>query len=125
MGMIDTGIKIDGVDITSFIAYNGVKWSRNDVDGPNAGRTLTGEMIRDRIATKIRLDITCHPLELEDFNTLLELLEPEFVQVTYNDPMYGVVTKTMYANNHGGTFLIRRESGQEFWDGISFPLVER
>ena len=140
--LIDTGIKIDGTDITGMIAAGGVKWSRNDIDGPNAGRTLSGLMIRDRVATKIRLDITCRPLKSEELNTLLNLLYPEFVTVMYCDPMEGVVQKIMYANNHGAQFMFRKENSvpdwyyichdssetpapQEYWNDISFPLVER
>ena len=62
MAFINTGVVIDGTDITPYIKYQGVKWTRNDIDGPNAGRTLSGLMVRDRVATKIRLDITCRPI---------------------------------------------------------------
>lgn len=124
-GFCSNNIKIDGTPILDMIAYNGVKWTRYDVDGPNAGRTISGLMVRDRVATKIRLDITCRPLKRDQLNTLLNLLLPEFVQVTYEDPMYGLVTKTMYANNNPAQFLILRESGQEYWNNITFPLVER
>lgn len=139
--LISTGILIDGTDITDYIAYQGVQWSRNDVDGPNAGRTMSGLMIRDRVATKIRLDITCRPLKDDELHTLLNLILPEFVQVTYDDPMYGFVTKTMYANNNKAQFLIRKAPtppehwyichpsetmpSYELWNNISFPLVER
>lgn len=138
--LIDTGIKIDGTDITNFIAHQGVKWSRNDVDGPNAGRSISGLMIRDRVATKIRLDITCRPLKQDELSALLNLILPEFVSVTYDDPMYGVVTKTMYANNNGAQFLIRKQPRLselwrlchdtepdpiEYWTNVTFPLVER
>lgn len=122
---ITTGITIDGNDITPAIAYQGVKWSRNDVDGPNAGRTMSGLMVRDRVATKIRLDITCRPLKLDELRFLLNLILPEFVQVTYEDPMYGLVTKTMYANNHSAQIFKRYENNEEVWFNVSFPLVER
>ena len=122
---ISTGIKIDIVDITPYIAYRGVKWSRNDIDGPNAGRNIYGQMIRDRVATKIRLDITCRPLKASEMHTLMNLLIPEFVDVTYEDPLYGTVTKTMYANNHGGNFYQRFANGTEWWENVTFPLVER
>ena len=123
---ISTGISIDGTDITNFIAYKGVQWKRNDIDGPNSGRTLSGLMIRDRVATKIRLDITCRQLTLTEVRTLLNLLMPEFVSVTYDDPMDGVVTRTMYANNNGAQFLFARDNDtKEWWDNVSFPLVER
>ena len=138
--LIDTGIKINGTDITDYIAFSGVKWSRNDVDGSSAGRSLSGLMIRDRVATKIRLDITCRPLKLSELRTLLNLLLPVYVQVKYNDPMYGVVTKTMYANNNSAEFLMRKEFNppqewyichddapdpEEYWYNVTFPLIER
>ena len=124
--VISSGIKIDGTDITDYIAHHGLKWTRNDVDGPNTGRTISGLMVRDRVATKIRLDITCRPLKNDELRTLLNLLLPEFVQVTYDDPMYGVVTKTMYANNNPAEFLFPRPGDTvEYWDNVTFPLVER
>ena len=121
---INTGITIDGTDITDLIAFQGVQWKRSDIDGPNAGRTLSGLMIRDRVATKIRLDITCRPLNNTELNTLLNLIYPEFVTVVYEDPMEGVVSKTMYSNNNGAKFFIARDNS-ELWGNITFPLVER
>ena len=124
---VDTGITIDGVDITPYIAHQGVKWSRNDVDGPNAGRTISGLMVRDRVATKIRLDVTCRPLTGSELNTVLNAILPVFVQVTYEDPMYGLVTKTMYANNNPATFFKKKNETDniEYWIDVTFPLVER
>lgn len=138
--LIDSKITIDGVDITPYIAYQGVQWSRNDVDGPNAGRTMSGLMIRDRVATKIRLDITCRPLKTDELRTLLNIIYPEFVTVVYEDPMQGMVSKTMYANNNKAQFLQKyepeetdcqwicgKDPGQPYerWFNITFPLVER
>lgn len=125
MAFINTGVVIDGTDITPYIKYQGVKWTRSDIDGPNAGRTLSGLMVRDRVATKIRLDITCRPITSDQLRILLNLIYPEFVTVTYDDPMLGVVTKTMYSNNNSSEFLLLRKSGVEWWHNISFPLVER
>lgn len=124
---LDTGITIDSTDITPYIAHQGVKWSRHDIDGPNSGRALSGLMIRDRIATKIRLDITCRPLNGEELHTLLNVILPEFVSVTYEDPMLGLVTKTMYANNNSITYFKKKSEGGsiEYWIDGSFPLVER
>lgn len=125
--LINSGLSIDGNDITELIGYQGVKWSRNDIDGPSAGRTLSGLMIRDRVSTKIRLDVTCRPLTLAEVRWLLNLLMPEFVSVTYDDPMDGLVTRTMYANNNSASFMMRKNNNgdNEYWDNVTFPLVER
>lgn len=114
---------IDGTDITQYIRHRGVKWSRNDVDGPNAGRNLSGTMIRDRVATKIRLDISCRPLTNAEHTALMNLLLPDRVTVSYDDPCDGFVTKVMYANNHSSEYLLPTRV-TEYWHNVSFPLVE-
>lgn len=116
---------INNVDMTPFVAYNGFKWQRYDVDDPNTGRAMNGMMYRGRVATKIKLEITCKPLTAEELRTVLNVILPEYVTVTYDDPMYGRVTKTMYSNNNPASYLIRKPSGVEYWSSITFPLVER
>ena len=72
-------LKIDGTDIVPFIAFNGLQWQRQDIDGPNAGRTMDGTVVRDRIATKIRWDVTCRPLASAALCQVLQFIHPEFV----------------------------------------------
>ena len=115
-------LKIDGIDILPYVEQRGVKWTRNDVDGSNAGRTMDGTMYRERIASKVRLDITCLPLSSEDAATVLNAIYPEYVQVEYIDPMYGYSIKTMYSNNTPATYI---NTTTDLWDGITFPLIER
>ena len=118
-------LKIDGVDILPFIAHKGLKWTRNDIDGPDAGRTMDGLMHRKRVDTKIRLDITCRPLLESETRIVLNAILPEYVTVQYTDPMYGLVTKQMYSNNNPASFLIQKPGGKAYWDGITFPLIEQ
>ena len=135
-------LEVNNIDLVPYIALGGVKWTRSDIDAPNTGRTMDGTMMRGRITTKIRLDITCRPLKNDELRILLNLLLPEFVSVRYDDPMYGIVTKTMYANNNPATFLFKRtpevsdlwwtchdEEDRpqpfEYWHQVTFPLVER
>lgn len=120
-------LAIDGIDMTPYIAKQGLKWSRSDIDGPNAGRSsISGSMIRDRIAVKVRLDVTCRPLTSSEKKVVLQAIYPEFVTVTYTDPTSDTsVTKTMYSNNISASFLMRKPDGTEWWSGITFPLIER
>lgn len=112
---------IDGVSLLPYVSENGIQWQRSDQDGPAAGRTLDGIMHRMRVATKIRLDITCKPLTTAEASVVLRAILPEYVTVTYDDPMEGtVVTRTMYSNNNPAT--CQRDG---LWGGITFPLVER
>ena len=115
---------VNGVNMLPYIAKAGVKWQRSDLDAPDSGRTLDGLMHRGRVATKIRLDVTCTPLRSSDAAIVLNAILPEFVTVTYTDPMYGNVTKTMYSNNNPASFLMIDEDDVEWWEGITFPLIE-
>ena len=119
-------LTIGGVDMTPYIARKGFKWQRSDVDSPSAGRTLDGSLVRGRVATKIRLDITCRPLTASEASTVLNAIAPEWVSVTYNDPMLGRRTGVqMYSNNNPASYLMEKSDGTEWWDGITFPLIEQ
>lgn len=116
---------IDGVDFMPFIGKQGVKWQRNDIDAANSGRTMDGQMQRGRVATKIRLDITCRPLTAEEAMVVLNTILPEYVSVDYYDPMSGNrYNVEMYSNNNPASFLIEKPE-DDWWGGITFPLIER
>lgn len=117
--------KINGVDITPYIAFGGLKWQRSDVDGPNAGRDSTGTVIRDRRATKIRWDVTCKPLTGDEQATVLQLIAPESVNLQYTDPVTNTTKSgTFYSNNFPTSFGIQRKNGTSLWTGLTFPLVQ-
>ena len=115
-------LKIDGVDMLPFIKQKGIKWTRNDLDGPDAGRTMDGTMHRERVTSKVRLDITCIPLTSDQAAVVLNAIYPEYITVEYTDPMYGLITRTMYSNNNPATYI---DTSTDLWEGIAFPLIER
>ena len=125
-------LTIGSTDITPYIAFGGIKWQRNDIDAPETGRALDGLMYRGRITTKMRLDITCRPLTASELQTIMTLIQPEYVTVTYYDPMLGLRSNIeMYSNNHPASYLISKPlktnpvTYVEYWTGITFPLIER
>lgn len=113
-------------DITDYIAFGGVKWSRNDIDASNSGRdTQDGLMHRARVAIKTRLDVTCRPLTAAEASTILTLIQPEWLWVKYLDVQTNTVqTKKMYSNNIPATYLVQ-QGATEYWTGITFPLIEQ
>ena len=119
---------IDGVNFTGYLkASGGYAVKRNDIDGENAGRiTMDYEMHRDRRRVITELTLTCRPLTGAETKKLLNAIYPEFVMVTYNDPMVGIRENVrMYSNNVTSQYLFRKPDGTEWWDGIKFPLIER
>lgn len=119
-------LEIDGVDIVPYIKFGGFKWQRSDVDSSKTTRSLDGYLDRVRVAIKRRLDVECRPLTAEEAKIVLDAIMPVWVDVRYYDPQEGnIVTRTMYSNNNPATYAMKQKDGTEWWDGITFPLIER
>ena len=117
--------KIGNLDIVPYIAYQGLKWSRNDIDAQNSGRALDGTMYRDRVTTKARWDVTLRPVTSAELSKILTAIQPEYVTVTATDPISNKsTTKTYYSNNIPAQYLMIK-NGIEYWQGVTFPLIER
>lgn len=116
---------VNGLNVLPYVLERGILWKINDLEADDSGRTMDGLMHRARVASKIRLDVTCKPLATADTQKLFAALKPEFFQVTYTDPAEGDITKTMYTNNIPATVARLQEDGTVLWDGIVFPLIER
>ena len=114
------------VDITPYIKYQGIEGSRNDVDGPNAGRVISNAlMYRDRLATKYKWNITTIPLTMQEAADIEALLMPEFfrIRTDYYTPGTNTVY-TVYSNNVTKAYVINKGNGRELVK-LSFPIVEQ
>lgn len=112
------------IDFVPYIAYQSFEGSRNDVDGPNAGRVIQNALMeRDRLATKYKFTFTTVPLYNEKAVELEGYLMPEFfrVRTDYYSPN-SVREYECYSNNITKTYVIY--DGQ---DRVKFtaPIVER
>lgn len=116
--------KIDGRDFSNYVAAGGLKWQRNDIEDPNAGRPLDGVMQRGRVSIKITLEVTCKLLTATQARAILTAIQPEYVTVEYTDPMYGRRTATMYSNNIPATHQFEK-NGVDYFAAITFPLIEQ
>ena len=117
---------VDGVNLLPYLDEEGIRWKRSDLDAPDSGRTLDGVMHRQRIDSKVRLDIACRPLTTAEASVVLQAIYPVFVTVEYDDPQQGeVVSKRMYSNNNPATFAQVQTDGSYLWKDITFPLIER
>ena len=116
---------VNGVSLLNYLAEDGIKWTRFDVEAPDTGRTLDGVMHRGRVATKVRLDVTCRPLTSAEAAVVLRAILPEYVTVRYIDPQDGSVTRTMYSNNIPTICATVNPDGTALWKDLAFPLIER
>lgn len=112
-------------DITPWIAWQGLTFSRNDVDGPSAGRDMSGLMHRDRVAVKEKMNINTIQLTRAQMQKLQSLLAPATisVRVTPYTTNNGTKTFAMYSNNVKSSYVIHRANGEDL-QSVSFPLIE-
>lgn len=112
-------------DITPWIAWQGLTFSRNDVDAPQAGRDMSGYLHRGRVASKEKMNIQTVQLTRAQSSKLQTLLFPEtiMVRVTPYPRTNGMQVLYMYSNNVKTTYVIHRESGEDL-QSLSFPLIE-
>lgn len=113
------------VDITPYIAWQGLSFSRNDVDSADAGRDMSGLMHRGRVAVKEKMTVNTIPLTRVQSAWIQTLLYPESFQVRVNPYPRTNTTKTfwMYSNNVKVSYVIHKGNGDDL-ETLSFPMIE-
>lgn len=112
-------------DITPWIAWQGLTFSRNDIDSPQAGRDMAGYLHRGRVASKEKMNVQTIQLTRAQSSKLQSLLYPEtiMVRVTPYPRTNAAQILNMYSNNVKTTYVIHRENGEDL-QSLSFPLIE-
>lgn len=112
-------------DLTPYIALEGLKWSRNDIDAAGSGRdTQDGYMHRHRVAQKARFDATLRPLSQSELNMILTWVQPETFLVKTADPISGLTTVyTVYSNNIPANFKLQI-GNEQMWVGVVIPFIQ-
>ena len=77
-----------------------VVYDRSDLDSEDSFRALNGEMQRDRVATKVKLNCTWNALTSTQMKQLLQSMDDVFFPINYYDPHDGsYITKTFYVGD--------------------------
>jgi hypothetical protein len=110
-------IKVNGVDIATpkVLAVD-----IQDIDG-DSERNANGDLLRDRITTKQKINCEWGPLTNSEISTLLQAVQDVFFDVTYPDPFAGTYsTKNMYVGNRPSQLY---KNG--LWENLKMSFIER
>ena len=113
-------LKINGISVKSPSEFQ-VDFS--DIDG-ETHRNARGEMIRDRIATKRKLNCKWSGLTQVEISTLLNAVKNMFFNVEYWDPLEGKTTRTFYVGDRQMPVL-RIKNGVPIWEGLTMNFIEK
>lgn len=94
-----------------------------DIDG-ETGRNANGDMVRDRIATKRKIELEWGQLTQNEMQTLLNAVSPVFFDVSYPDPLSGQTTKTFYVGDRT-TPVYSFANTLKPWSGLKMNFIER
>ena len=113
------------VPIESVIGLGGIKYTRNDIDGQNAGRNLQGTLIRDRVAIKGKWEVQLTGVvKAQDAQIILTLVQPATFSIKTDLPTGTLTTYNVYTNNIPVQFSMQRPDGSEYYSGVTIPIVE-
>ncbi len=98
----------------------------HDIDGETL-RNAKGNLIRDRVAVKRKLNLEWPALTMAEISTILSLVTAAFFDVTYPDPLTGSEeeTKTFYVGDRSTPLLRKNYNGQYLWEGLKMNFIEK
>ena len=100
-------------------------WGLQDLSAEDAGRTQDGVMHKNRFAQKRMLSLTWLGMKNSETAEILRAFNPEYIQVTYYDPMDGGrVARTFYVGDRKANFR-RVLVGDNIYDTVAFDIIER
>lgn len=94
-----------------------------DLDSENTTRNTSGDLMRDRIAVKRKINLDWPPLKQAEISAILNAVAGVSFTVSYLDPMVGARTGTFYAGSKSAP-LLRLKDGQPLWENLKFNLIE-
>jgi hypothetical protein len=116
-------IKVGGVTLPKEVSK--FKWKKSDVSAKNAGRTQDVKMHKNRVAKKRTLGLGWVNLTKEQIHQILVAFDPEYIMVTYWDPLAGTdVTKEFYTGDMEANVKWWAK-GHERYSTLDFDVIER
>jgi len=114
-------LKINGVAIATPKTF---EVEISDLDG-ESNRNANGELSRDRIAVKRKLNCEWGPLEPAQISALLNAVSAIFFTAEFPDPQAGtLITKTMYVGDRT-TPAYSFINGVPKWSGLKMNFIEK
>ena len=102
------------------------QYTRSDLD-QDSYRDINGNLVRNRIATKVQLTLTWKSgdMDVQSMSTLLKAFDDVFFQVTYFDIHDGTMrTGTFYVSDRTAQ-MYSYINGKPVFNEISLTLIEK
>lgn len=120
----------DGKTWVSLINPSSMTLNTYDLDsGEGTGRNQNGEMFRDRVAVKEKIEMTFPAMYRSDYAKMLSLVKDTFFKVRYFSDLQGKTCEaTMYVGDRKGSIYYKYDTNnqpQAIIKDISFNFIEK
>ena len=100
-------------------------WSLQDVSIGESGRDDTGKMYKGRVCSKRKIVLEWSGIRPAGAKTILEAFQPEYVNVTYFDPLTGADrTMEAYIGDRSAPVKVWQVNNK-IYETISLDVIER
>lgn len=103
-------------------------WDIYDLDSEDgAGRNQSGEMFRDRVAVKRKLNCTWAAMTNEEISALLKAMDDVFFTMRYPDAHDGTYREgEFYVGDRSTPLYVWNDEKKKYlWEGLSANFIER
>lgn len=117
-------LQINKIDIADPMTLT---WDIYDLDSEEAGRNQLGEMFRDRVTVKRKLNCTWAAMTNEEISVLLKAMDDVFFTIRYPDAHDGTYREgTFYVGDRSTPLYVWNNEKKKFlWEGLSANFIER
>lgn len=102
-------------------------WNVYDLDaGGTTGRTITGKMLRDRVAVKEKIEMEFPPMEASDFTEMLRLVAGQSFQCRYYSLKTGSIrVAEMYVGDRTASAYNKyKRNEKDIYTDVKFNFIE-
>lgn len=114
---------MDGVDLSPHVQESGIVRSTT-YRNTKSRVTIEGKKYRGKVK-KLVLEIPFDPMSEGDLQEVLRVVDQDYVDVQYKDPVLGMILKTFIPSIGEISLVMEDRGGVSYWSGLSVELEEQ
>lgn len=114
---------MDGIDLSGHVQESGIIRSAT-YRNTKTRITIEGKKYQGRVK-KLSLKIPFDSMSEVDLQKVLKIVDQDYVDVQYKDPVWGTVLKTFIPTIGNVSLAMEDHAGVSYWSGLSVDLEEQ
>lgn len=114
---------MDGVNLSSHVQESGIV--RGTTYRNTKSRvTIEGKKYQGKVK-KLVLEVPFDPMNETDLQSVLRIIDQDYVDVQYKDPVLGTIVRTFIPSVGEISLVMEDRDGVSYWSGLSVELEEQ